>query len=136
MRTFIKNYIDAKKRQKLEETGEEGFSLIELIIVVVILGILVAVAIPILLNIQGVARDNAVKAAAANGAVAAATVLANPTGTVLLAETNAAKAGTTPIVVDMTSTGTDVATVCVIAYDPNAPTYKDAGSAAKSGPGC
>jgi type IV pilus assembly protein PilA len=66
MRTFIKNYIDAKKRQKLEETGEEGFSLIELIIVVVILGILVAVAIPVFLGLQGTAQQNAVEAAAAN----------------------------------------------------------------------
>ena len=55
MRTF-KNYMDAAKRRKLEETGEEGFSLIELIIVVVILGILVAIAIPLFVNIQAQAQ--------------------------------------------------------------------------------
>jgi type IV pilus assembly protein PilA len=75
MRTFIKNYIDAKKRQKLEETGEEGFSLIELIIVVVILGILVAIAIPLFGNIQQTAQQNALSAAAANAATAVAAAI-------------------------------------------------------------
>ncbi len=78
MRTF-KNYMDAAKRRKLEETGEEGFSLIELIIVVVILGILVAIAIPLFANIQYQAQQNALKAAAANGATAAAAALAQTT---------------------------------------------------------
>lgn len=67
MRTF-KNYMEAAKARKLEETGEEGFSLIELIVVVVILGILAAVAIPIFLNIQDTANQNAADTVAANAA--------------------------------------------------------------------
>ena len=58
---------------------EQGFSLIELIIVIVILGILVAIAIPIYNNIQDNAKDNALKTAAANGASQAVAQLANGT---------------------------------------------------------
>jgi type IV pilus assembly protein PilA len=140
MRTFIKNYIDAKKRQKLEETGEEGFSLIELIIVVVILGILVAIAIPIFGAIQDSAQTNAVKAAAADAATAVAaaladtdanttstTAIASYTGGDILVRTVGASASTTA------ATPTKVDDVCVYAYGYTtaAPT-----KTAWSGPGC
>lgn len=85
MRATIKNYLDAAKQRR--EDGEAGFSLIELIVVVAILGILVAVAIPVFANIQDTAKANTAKAAAANGATAVAAAIANGTTSVDTVET-------------------------------------------------
>lgn len=57
----IKNKINSDSRE------DNGFTLIELIIVVVIIAILAAIAIPLYNNFQDNARDSAVDASAANG---------------------------------------------------------------------
>lgn len=75
MNALIRRYRDAVRRRS--ETDEQGFSLIELIVVVAILGILIAIAIPVFSGIQASAQENSLKAAAANGANVVAGVIAS-----------------------------------------------------------
>lgn len=122
MRT-IKQYLEAAKARK--ENGEEGFSLVELIVVVVILGILAAVAIPIFNGIQKQAQENAVQAAAANAASQVAAEAADPTKTLTTDLSNEQ--------FEITIVGDQgkVDSVCATATDVN-----DATITAESGPGC
>lgn len=124
MRT-IKAYIETAQQRR--ENGEAGFSLVELIVVVVILGILAAVAIPIFAGIQDQANQSAVDAAAANAASEVAAELANP----------AATAGTLPAAADgftyawggsLTAAPTKVDQICI--------TVTKDGKTATKGPGC
>ncbi|MBN9191024.1 type II secretion system protein [Microbacterium sp.] len=119
----MRNYINALK-QRREEHGEEGFSLIELIVVVVILGILAAIAIPIFLNIQNQAKENAVQTVAANGASQAAASLAQGTAAADLDFSNLSTDGNTVTL----KSGTTTDDFCVQAVN---------GDITKtSGPGC
>ncbi len=83
--TAIQSYLSSPRVKKILNTkpGEEGFSLIELVVVVAVLAILAAIAIPSFTSIQ----DNAAQAAAKNTiativkecAVKQANMVANPT---------------------------------------------------------
>lgn len=115
MRATIKNYLEAEKIRREEEGREGGFSLIELIIVVVILGILVAIAIPIFASIQTEAENRALEAAAANGATAVAAAIAadEDAAAIAAAAASGGSGGADGIVTASTGSTTDVSAVCV-----------------------
>jgi len=67
--TILENFLKSKKVQKTLSTkpGEEGFSLVELVVVIAVLAILSAVAIPAFVGVQANARASAVKNGLVNG---------------------------------------------------------------------
>ena len=66
---ILENYLKSKRVQKALSTkpGEEGFSLVELVIVIAVLAILSAVAIPAFNNVQNNAKASAVQNGLVNG---------------------------------------------------------------------
>ena len=66
---ILENYLRSVKVQKTLNTrpGDEGFSLVELVVVIAVLAILSAVAIPAFVGVQANARASAVKNGLVNG---------------------------------------------------------------------
>ena len=124
----------ARMRQRRAE-GEGGFSLIELIVVVAILGVLVAIALPVFGGIQATARLNAVKAVAANGATQATAQLAQASASVpatLIASGDAnITVGFGKVSGTQGTVPTTIETVCVWAAYTG-----DTAAKSMSGPGC
>ena len=67
--TILENYLKNKRVQKALTTkpGEEGFSLVELVVVIAVLAILSAVAIPAFNGVQANAKASAVQNGMVNG---------------------------------------------------------------------
>ena len=78
-------------RQRLAKDDEDGFTLIELMVVVLIIAILIAIAIPTFLGAQDRARDRGAQSDLRNGLTAAKTLATDAEGKFL-------NSGGTPIV--------------------------------------
>ncbi|XPP25537.1 MAG: prepilin-type N-terminal cleavage/methylation domain-containing protein [Leucobacter sp.] len=104
--------------------NDRGFSLVELAVVIVVIGILVAIAVPVFLGIQGAAKNANIEAAASNGSAIAAAGFANGDSAATI-QTELDKLVTQDGNLDsVTLTGDEISNYCVAAVGDGDPASK------------
>lgn len=102
----------ARIRKSMDEK-DKGFTLVELLVVMIIIGILAAIAIPVFMNQRAKARDTSTKADVSTLGKEIATYYVDGTGTLTVTGTGplSVKSGTTEIASVNISTGTKLTTL-------------------------
>lgn len=133
--------MQAVIRRRRED--ERGFSLVELAVVIVIIGILVAIAVPVFISMQNSATDATNKANAANGSSMIAAAVAASSGGSIPVGTSTDPAGTNTayaVLNQLKNNGTAVGATLTVtptsATSINLTNYCVTVSGQKSGPAC